>query len=386
MGKPEQKDERPKDERRFSQEQYDMLKRCSEKKDMTEWNAWREKNDYRDVKLEGGDFSGWYLKEVNLETYRQDGCRTAEVFLSKANFDKANLEKAKLPSSHVESARFHEAHLEYANLIFAHLDKAFLLGAHLEGACLIGAELPSACICNAHLNRSNFVDSHLQGSEFDHACLIGAKFQKARVSGLTSFCYCEVDRETDFREVGLDSVRINPATKQLLEYNIRRMNWEEWYKKHPKLKWVVKPFWLMSDYGLSTGRIVAVFLGVALVFANIYYHWGRIAPPGIIKNLFGIVQASGEVVAVPLWLVPLRAFYFSIITMTLGFSDMYANAQSIWGHILITVQALLGYVLLGALVTRFAVLFTAGGPAGKFANETKATEGIEKNGFPPARE
>jgi len=29
----------------------------------------------------------------------------------------------------------------------------------------------------------------------------------------------------------------------------------------------------------------------------------------------------------------------------------------------------LGYVLLGALVTRFAVLFMAGGPAGKFSND-----------------
>jgi len=33
------------------------------------------------------------------------------------------------------------------------------------------------------------------------------------------------------------------------------------------------------------------------------------------------------------------------------------------------IQVILGYVLLGALVTRFAVLFTAGGPAGKFAKE-----------------
>jgi hypothetical protein len=32
-------------------------------------------------------------------------------------------------------------------------------------------------------------------------------------------------------------------------------------------------------------------------------------------------------------------------------------------------QVILGYVLLGALVTRFAVLFTAGGPAGRFADE-----------------
>ncbi len=52
--KPEEKKEKP--ERKFSQEQYDMLLRCSEKKDMTEWDEWREANpgvDFSDVNLEG---------------------------------------------------------------------------------------------------------------------------------------------------------------------------------------------------------------------------------------------------------------------------------------------------------------------------------------------
>jgi hypothetical protein len=53
------------------------------------------------------------------------------------------------------------------------------------------------------------------------------------------------------------------------------------------------------------------------------------------------------------------------------------STQSICGHILLTFQVILGYVLLGALITRFAVLFTAGGPAGKFAddNEQKTDDG-----------
>ena len=58
---------------------------------------------------------------------------------------------------------------------------------------------------------------------------------------------------------------------------------------------------------------------------------------------------------------------------TLGFGDMYANAHSfvrgLFGHVLLALQVLLGYVLLAALVTRFAVLFTAGGPAGTFADD-----------------
>jgi hypothetical protein len=50
---------------------------------------------------------------------------------------------------------------------------------------------------------------------------------------------------------------------------------------------------------------------------------------------------------------------------------MYASPHSILAHILLTIQVILGYVLLGALVTRFVVLFTAGGPAGNFAEEEK---------------
>ena len=124
--------------------------------------------------------------------------------------------------------------------------------------------------------------------------------------------------------------------------------------------------WAISDYGRSTSRIICTFLGLALAFANIYYHWGRLAPPGIVENLF--VDRNG--VDIQWWLVPLRTLYFSIVTQTtLGFGDMYANAHNIWGHILLSFQVILGYVLLGALVTRFAVLFTAGGPAGKFAEK-----------------
>ena len=65
-----------------------------------------------------------------------------------------------------------------------------------------------------------------------------------------------------------------------------------------------------------------------------------------------------------------QALYFSVVTMTtLGFGDIAANPDSWIGQTLLMLQVILGYVLLGALVTGFAVLFTAGGPAGKFADE-----------------
>ncbi|UCE50666.1 MAG: two pore domain potassium channel family protein, partial [Phycisphaerales bacterium] len=203
-----------------------------------------------------------------------------------------------------------------------------------------------------------------------------AYFQNAVVDASTLFVECWFDQETDFRNVGLSSARIDPGTKQLLEYNIRRKNWGDWYPRHPLLRWPVWWFWCLSNYGLSTWRVIIWFLGLAVFFAAIYANCACWWPPGIVNNLD--VEPH-----LPPWhyflLLLLRPIYFSIVTMTtLGFGDMYANAQSIWGHILLTIQVILGYVLLAALVTRFAVLFTAGGPAGTFADDKEKESKKEK--------
>lgn len=138
------------------------------------------------------------------------------------------------------------------------------------------------------------------------------------------------------------------------------------YAKQP-IRW----FWWSTDYGKSTGRLIMMFIFFALLFANIYYWWGRFdinngsSEPGIICDLFA--DKDGPL---PNWLVSVRAVYFSIVTMTtLGFGDMYAKSRSVMGHVLLTMQVLLGYLLLGSLITRLNILFTAGGPAGKFEKQ-----------------
>jgi len=305
-----------------------MLKRCSDNRDMTEWNEWRKNRPDDDILLEGVDLRGCYLKGAYLNTggFREDITHEFMKFRG----------------------------------------QVYLMGANLRHAYLQGAKL-----YGAHLERVNLVDARLQRASLSRACLGGAQLETAVVDGETAVWKLTIDRETDFIGVGLGNVRIDPQTKQLLEFNIRRMNWEEWYSKHPLLSWPVRWFWCLSDYGLSTWRVIIWFFGLALGFAAIYANCACWWPPGIVSNL--VVEPH-----LPLWhyflLVLLRPLYFSVVTMTtLGFGDMHANATSIWGHILLTFQVILGYVLLGALVTRFAVLFTAGGPAGKFADEK--TEG-----------
>ena len=110
----------------------------------------------------------------------------------------------------------------------------------------------------------------------------------------------------------------------------------------------VRVFWSISDYGQSTRRVVASFFLLASLFAFAY---GFI--PGLVTDFH---EVDGQTVSTSV--LPFRAVYFSIVTMTtLGFGDMYAAPGSIMGHLLLTLHVILGYVLLGALVTRLAILF-----------------------------
>lgn len=283
-------------EPRLCNAQYQMLLRCSERKDTAEWNQWRGENPNREIRLEGVNLAGAYLEGVDLTR------------------------------------------------------------AYLKGACFNDARLVGARFHRARLQEAKFIDAHLQGTIFYEAHLQSSLFQTALVDGVTSFWGCIVDRQTVFNVIGLGNVRIEAGTKQLLEYNLRRTNWKHWYRKHRFQQVPWRAFWWVSDYGSSLGRVALVFAGFALAFAVAYWLW-----PGLV--VFNGTSARHEFQN--FW----HAIYFSVVTMTtLGFGDIAANPSSWLGQTLLMLQVLLGYVLLGALVTRFAVLFTSDGPPGTFAS------------------
>ena len=324
MTEPNSHTEKPEDEPIYDDEllrrglrcdrcQYKMLKICSDNKDTTTWNEWREQHPEKEILLEGADLEN--------------------------------------------------AHLNGANLENAHLKNANIINAHLEGATLTGASLHHAQFMGAIVDIST--------------SMWKVKVDRWRVPGEGGF---KNQPYTDFSGVALQNIIVDPSTKQLIEYNVRRKYWYKWMteknwyevfrseedREERSLpgKWarwlMVRPFLWTTDYGLLTGRIIITLFGLAFGFALVYWLW----PSCLMVNC--TIRDIG------FW----HALYFSVVTMTtLGFGDMYANAQSIWGHILLTIQVILGYVLLGALITRFAVLFTAGGPAGKFADEEKEDDG-----------
>ena len=327
---------------------------------------------------------------------------------------KANLKEAKLMFVNLEGAMLWTANLEgadlwTANLQGAHLDKADLKGADLRGADLERADLRGADLERAKLMEANLKGAHLwtanlEGADLDKANLEGTIFHSAIVNSKTYIWKVYFDKDTDFTGVGLDNSRIDPRLKASLKTIIRTKQWEEWYTKNPWYKRTpVCLFWKMSDYGSSTGRIIYWFFGLAYLFGLLYFYleWStdfhlfnelkvtevltytNITDTNspVIKSVMNFDE-NLEIIKEPIlfdkhWLYTFtRSMYFSVVTMTtLGFGDMHAKADSIAGHIILSIHVITGYVLLGALITRLGILFTQEGPAYPIP---KAKYGLEK--------
>jgi len=271
MNESESKNEKPK-ESRFSQEQYDFLKECSEKGEegIKKWNTWRKDNPNEEILLEGANLKGAFLENANLinarfcPEYWKKGKGEAEF--REENKDKfANLENTKLGKARLQNAILNGAHLNESNmtetclrgatLVYAKLEKAILLRANLLDSVLEGANIKGAEIDRADLQRANFRTAIIDGSTE----IWKPKINRCVKGWDPSVRYTGKRDYTDFQGVALDGIRTDPITKQLLEYNIRRSNWEQWYKykdwqgpcreedrRHiviQKLMWFIRLFW-----------------------------------------------------------------------------------------------------------------------------------------------
>jgi len=402
---------------RMNIEQYEILKRCSYRDgDISEWQRYRAEHPDEEIWLCGADLEDAVLKSPGYETWRKnhepqettlgEGLSLAEsenvldlqdAHLEAANLASVRLNGANLFGAHLEDALFFgSVYLNGVDLTEAHLKRAFTLNVRLAGANLTKAHLQEAKLREAHLNGALLAEAHLDGAdlcdadltaaELGHVEMRGSLFRRAKVDGRTLIWgnHTRIDRRTDFTGVGLEAARVPPGIRQLLECNVRRLAWHGWFRSVPVSVWdeklrqselagsnpplwlravrgmteyfkrlAIQPFWFISDYGRITWGILVTFFLFAAYFALAYC----LAPLCLI--------VGGEVGALRGWW---HALYFSIVTQTtLGFGDIHANPASPYGQLLLMLQVILGYVLLGALVTRFAVLFTAGGPAGRFS-------------------
>jgi uncharacterized protein YjbI with pentapeptide repeats len=165
--------------KQFDESQYEILIKCSDKRNLSKWNEWRENNQKVSVLLEGANFIG------------------------------ANLEGADLWKANLAGANLRNVNLEGVDLWKADLKSTDLWNANLKGAELISANLAGADLSNVNL----------EGADLWKANLKGAKLIAAIVDRKTFIWGCDFDNQTVFTGKGLYLAKIEPRLKESLKIN-----------------------------------------------------------------------------------------------------------------------------------------------------------------------
>ncbi len=301
-----------------------------------------------------------------------------------------------------------------ASLINANFSFSDITNSKFENCNLDNSSFNNICeFNNTSFKNSSMKKTDLMKSVLTNINLINCKCNEIRIED-TSFNSCDLTNmiytpnpsdtlsKITFNNSQYKNALLTPHVLSFIDYNIKKQHWIKWYKSYnllPDLNYYdnlinyfqhnfftttiasiliaiyfllisivicVKSailiiltyfFWLISDYGYSTARLIGVFFAVTIIFTILYCYYGSEW-----LNIF--LNSKGEQIELSNWESRIRCFYYSIVTMTtLGFGDIIPKVKSISGYIAVSIQVLFGYGLLGALITRIGVLFTSNSPS-----------------------
>lgn len=195
---------------KFNPSQYDMLRRCAEAMDFTEWNSWYaaylkeiiflRSTDTYGAHLAGADLAYWYLEGADLRFAQLQNTDLSYSYLKRANLANANLAGtniwraffagAELSGANPDAAVYDgAARIKYdpvqADLLRSAAESGMIsrwndwykkelstkggdvrqYGAFLEEASLRNLDLSGAVLCYAHLEGADLRHAELGGAE-----------------------------------------------------------------------------------------------------------------------------------------------------------------------------------------------------------------------------
>lgn len=277
--------------------------------------------------LTGADLTGANLKDTNLCWAKLNHTNLYQAQLASCELIGAELQHASANECNAKNAGLGAANLSHASFINADLQNATLSKTKAIQADFRAANFSTARMTEASLNGANFTRADLRKCDLKGSDVLGANFQladlrEARILGIVNFAKADwvgVDiRQVDLRGAYLIKRHISDAN-YLYEFRTRS-------RRHRLLYWL---WWLTSDCGRSLSRWTACILFITFLFGCFY---------SMVDLDFGDHET------------PFSPFYFSVVTLTtLGFGDVVP--ASLAAQILAVIQALLGYLGLGGLLS-----------------------------------
>lgn len=291
--------------------------------------------DLRGVDLRGADLRGLVFDRADLRNAQLNGADLTGASLRDADLDDAELIGACLDEADLSNARVRRVVLGRSSMRDVVLFDTDLTEASLTDADLTGADLRAATLDEARLLNTTLVDADLthasvQRADLEGADLTRAIFRGANIRGVHLRSTRGFD-STDWIEVIIGDTEFEGA--HLIRRVILDQNYLYEFRNRDRTHAVIYEIWrITSDCGRSFARwglLTAIF---ATVFALAY-------------TQVDIDYGDYETTISPL--------YFSIVTLTtLGYGD--ALPASMPAQILVLVEVVLGYVMLGGVLSIFA--------------------------------
>lgn len=297
------------------------------------WNEWRRVN--RSTLL---DFTGADLRKRNL----------CGADLTGANFSRANLVGADLSLSKLYGAVFTDC---------------ILLGTNFQGAHLMEADLSSS-----NANGADFRNAFLLGARVENSSLFSVKYNRwaiyrgIRLSGsYGSQLFLRFAHDQSFIEEFRGQANARPLIKVSGKAHFLRQcfahvkTFPSIRKQNPKKykSWLIYLLWsIMSDCGRSFSLWFMWSLLFAIFFGAVYA--GYPVPDWLPEPLAHIlIDIAPSIDTQGRDATAFTPYYFSFVTFTtLGFGDVLP--KNLAGELWLTLEVVLGYVMLGGLISIFA--------------------------------
>jgi uncharacterized protein YjbI with pentapeptide repeats len=303
------------------------------------WNEWRQENPEASIDFKGANLRNQKLENANL----------VEADLTEADLSFAHLKNTNFAFANLDRAVISFADLEGANLSAASVENAFLEDANLNNTTLTGASFKNATLSNSTLKSAYLIDAHLEGANltavnFDNANLSSVSFDEKilrKLLGETGLSFKKLwQRKNDLL---LDTTIRCKGVNATTCYGSQRFKLflqdQDFLEEFLGTKWGKKIFiiwWLFADCGRSLSRWAGWSLLLALLFALIYWMLG--------PQSFDTQHLDFNIITL---------FYYSVVTFTtLGFGDIIPRTTP--AAMCVTMEVILGYIMLGGLITIFA--------------------------------
>lgn len=296
--------------------------------------------DQRQADLRGADLTGRDLSDFDFSGANLTGARLSGAKLRGSDFRGAILIDAQLVGCDLSSADLTECSAAGAVFGEAELEDVSFFGADLTGTSFSGSRLCRVDLRAGRLSGARFLETEIIDCDLARSTMSNADLTRAVVSG-TDFTAADLAgaRMKGLRGfehanwIDVAVVDIDFAGAYLVRREIMDQNYLHEFRSRGRKSEVLFQLWrATSDCGRSFARWGLLTAAMALVF-------------GVAYTQVDLDYGAHETALSP--------FYFSVVTLTtLGYGDVLPASTA--AQILVLLEVVLGYVMLGGVLSIFA--------------------------------